>query len=177
MQDAYRICGRGKACRLRAFREEDAETLYRNHCEEELRRWIPNESYADLEEAAGAARFFARCAQENALPYVLAIEDSAAGGLIGDIGLNEVDGEPGEIEIGFSVCERAAGRGTATEAARKMLAIGREAFGAKRIYGRVLKGNAASCRVLEKCGFRLLREEQGAPDDPYGNGMLVYVSE
>ena len=42
------------------------------------------------------------------------------------------------------------------------------------IYGRVVRGNEASVKVLEKNAFQFLREEFGAEDDPYGNGMLVY---
>ena len=44
-------------------------------------------------------------------------------------------------------------------------------------YGRVVHGNAASSRVLEKAGYLFVREEFGAEDDPYGNGMLVYKRE
>ena len=47
-------------------------------------------------------------------------------------------------------------------------------FGANTFWGRVVKGNAASTRVLEKAGYAFVREESGAEDDPYGNGMLVY---
>jgi [ribosomal protein S5]-alanine N-acetyltransferase len=31
--------------------------------------------------------------------------------------------------------------------------------------------------VLEKNGYDFVREEYGAEDDPYGNGMLVYKRE
>lgn len=52
----------------------------------------------------------------------------------------------------------------------------------KGIYGllvlrfRVMRGNNASVRVLEKNGYIFVEEEFGAEDDPYGNGMLVYFS-
>ena len=45
------------------------------------------------------------------------------------------------------------------------------------LYGRVMKGNEASVKVLEKCGYVFLREEQEAEDDPYGRGMLVFGRE
>ena len=47
-------------------------------------------------------------------------------------------------------------------------------FGIDVLYGRVMKGNNASVRVLEKNGFVFDHEEQIAEDDPYGNGMSVY---
>ena len=45
------------------------------------------------------------------------------------------------------------------------------------IWGRVVKGNTASVSVLEKSCYRFVKEEFGAEDDPYGNGMLVYRKE
>ena len=46
-----------------------------------------------------------------------------------------------------------------------------------QLYGRVMRGNNASVRVLEKNGFIFVEEESGAEDDPYGNGMLIYKKE
>ena len=37
-----------------------------------------------------------------------------------------------------------------------------------------MHGNNASVRVLEKNGYEFAKEEFGAEDDPYGNGMLIY---
>ena len=48
------------------------------------------------------------------------------------------------------------------------------AFQITALYGRVMKGNAASESVLKKNGYRFVTEESGAEDDPYGNGMLIY---
>ena len=50
-------------------------------------------------------------------------------------------------------------------------------FGINILYGRVMHGNNASVRVLEKNGYKFVREEFGAEDDPYGNGMLIYKKE
>ncbi len=50
-------------------------------------------------------------------------------------------------------------------------------FGINILYGRVMHGNTASVRVLEKNGYEFVREEFGAEDDPYGNGMLIYKKE
>ena len=47
-------------------------------------------------------------------------------------------------------------------------------FGICTLYGRVIRGNLASMKVLEKNGYVLIGEETDAEDDPYGNGMLVY---
>lgn len=44
--------------RVRQFETDDGQRLYEIHGEEEFRKWIPNECYADLAEAAGAVRFY-----------------------------------------------------------------------------------------------------------------------
>lgn len=40
-----------------------------------------------------------------------------------------------------------------------------------------MRGNHVSVRVLEKNGFEFVKEEFGAEDDAYGNGMLIYRKE
>ena len=95
--------------------------------------------------------------------------------MIGDTGVSEVDGEPEAVEIGYQICDRYSGRGLATEVLRAMTEFAFARFHANVSYGRVVHGNGASARVLEKGGYTFVREEFGAEDDPYGNGMLVFV--
>ena len=160
--------------RIRRFEAEDEKQLHENHLEEEMKQWIPNESYESLEEAAGAIAFYQSCVDAGHLPYVLAVELKETGELIGDTGVNEVEGAPGEVEIGYSICRKYSGLGYATELLEAMTKFVGELFSVKILYGRVMKGNEASLKVLEKCGYVFLREEQDAEDDPYGRGMLVY---
>ncbi len=162
---------------VRVFREEDARLLYENHLDDEVRTWFPNECYADREEALDAVRFYRACAAGGRLPFVLAAELKETGELIGDTGLSEVEGKPDETEIGYCIGRADRGRGVAAELLEAMVAFAFRRFGCRVIWGRVVKGNDASARVLEKCGFRFVREESGAEDDPYGKGMLVYAAE
>lgn len=60
--------------KIRKFEIEDAKCLYENHLEEEVKRWIPNESYVDMEETQGAIKFYVDCVNGKHLPYVLAVE-------------------------------------------------------------------------------------------------------
>lgn len=163
--------------RVRRFEPEDAEPLYEIHLDEEIRKWMPNECYADPGEARGAAEFFADCVSRKELPYVLAVELKETGELIGDAGINEVDGRPEEVEVGFVISRGHRGRGYATELVKAMTEFSAAAFRTRVLYGRVMKGNNASVRVLEKSGYRFVTEETGAEDDPCGNGMLVYLME
>ena len=163
--------------KARRFLPEDAPRLFEIHAEDEVRKWIPNESYADPEEARDAIDFFAGCVDHNRLPYVLAVESKQTGELIGDAGINEVEGQAGEVEVGYVICAAYSGKGYATELLRVMTGFAASKFGSKVLYGRVMRGNGASVKVLENAGFSFVREETGAPDDLLGAGMLVYRKE
>ena len=159
---------------VRKFRDEDARQLYENHLDDEVRKWFPNECYADLEEAQGAVRFYADCVDNGHLPFVLGVELKETGELIGDTGISEVDGKPEETEIGYCIGQQYRGKGYATELLDAVSGFVASRFGVRTIWGRVVHGNEASAKVLEKSGYAFVREESGAEDDPYGNGMLVY---
>lgn len=159
---------------VRKFCASDAQRLFSYHQDEAVRMWIPNECYADVDEARDAIDFFASCVTANRLPYVLAAELKETGELIGDTGVNEVDGMPGEVEIGYVISREHSGKGYATELVNAMTEFVVGKFGIRALYGRVMHGNDASVRVLEKNGYKFVTEEFGAEDDPYGNGMLVY---
>ncbi len=161
----------------RKLEPDDAAQLYKNHAEAKVKKWFPNESYADIDEAKDAIRFFRDCVNQNRLPFVLAIQLKETGELIGDTGVSEVDGEPDALEIGYQICEKYSGKGLATEVLKAMTAFSFARFNATVSYGRVVHGNAASARVLQKAGYVFVNEEYGAEDDPYGNGMLVYKRE
>ena len=161
--------------RARRFELRDAKRLYEYHLDEEVKKWIPNESYENLQEACDAAAFFADCVNFGILPYVLAVELKETGELIGDTGINEVEGKMDEVEIGFVICPECRNRGYASELVRAMTDFTFRSFPIRALCGRVMKGNVASVRVLEKNGYGFVTEESGAEDDPYGNGMLVYV--
>ena len=85
----------------------------------------------------------------------ITVEDVAVGS-IGFFGPPQpgADGTP-EAEIGYGLVEAARGAGYATEAVTAMVAAA-EAAGA-RVRASVLPDNAASIRVLTKCGFTELR--------------------
>jgi len=142
--------------------------------EEEVKVWIPNESYVDMKETKGAIKFYVDCVNGKHLPYVLAVELKETGELIGDTGVNEVEGNPGEVEMGYGICKKYSGNGYAAELLKAMTELIKRTFGINILYGCVMRGNNVSVRVLEKNGYEFVKEEFGAEDDPYGNGMLIY---
>ncbi|MCI9086157.1 MAG: GNAT family N-acetyltransferase [Clostridia bacterium] len=74
----------------------------------------------------------------------------------------------------YGICKKHSGKGYATELLKAMTEYIAETFEIHVLYGRVMNGNNASVRVLEKSGYEFIKEEFGAEDDPYGNGMLIY---
>lgn len=100
---------------VRRFEEKDAEQLYNNHLGDKVKKWFPNECYEDVSEAGEAIEFYADCVDANHLPFVLAVELKETGEMIGDTGVNEVEGHPGEVEIGYIIADGHSGKGYAKE--------------------------------------------------------------
>jgi RimJ/RimL family protein N-acetyltransferase len=87
-----------------------------------------------------------------------AVVERATGELVGRVGVMRQDGwqaTPERDEVGWAVAARHWGRGIATEAARGAIADGFERVGLPRILSWTLPHNAASRRVMEKCGLGL----------------------
>ena len=162
---------------IRKFREDDAQELYENHLDEEVKKWFPNECYADPKEALDAICFFDGCVDRGELPFVLAAELKETGELIGDTGVSEVEGRPFEVEVGYCIGLKYRRMGYTSELLDAISVYTASRFGIRTIYGRVVHGNEASVKVLEKNAYRFIGEELGAEDDPYGNGMLVFRKE
>ena len=152
---------------IRQFEIEDANRLYQNHMEEKVKKWFPNECYADIYEAKGAIEFYRDCVDKNRLPFVLAVLLKETAELIGDTGVSEVEGTDNEVEIGYQISDKYCGKGFATEVLKAMTDFSFNKMSADVVYGRVVHGNNASARVLEKAGYSFENEEFGAEDDPY----------
>jgi ribosomal-protein-alanine N-acetyltransferase len=87
--------------------------------------------------------------------YYLTMVLKSDGAVIGDAGIDVKKRGPGggEGEIGFFLIKRYWGRGYATEAARLVIDYGFSQLGLHRITASCLAANAASERVMQKCGM------------------------
>lgn len=74
--------------------------------------------------------------------------------LVGAGGYFGPPNEIGEVEIGFSVMPTWQGLGYATEIARALIEYAFTDRRVNKVIAHTACGNVASCRVLEKCGFR-----------------------
>ena len=146
--------------KIRKFTTEDTQSLFRNHLEDDVKKWSPNECYADIEETQGAINFYVDCVNNRRLPYVLAVELKETGELIGDTGVNEVEGNCNEVEIGYGICKKHSGKGYATELLNAMTKYIVSSFGINILYGRVMRGNNASEEFLKRMDMSLIKKKQ-----------------
>lgn len=86
--------------------------------------------------------------------FQFALEDKAGGGFAGDCGLRIVETDIRLAQIGYTIAPSRWGNGLATEAVSALIAYAFGNFDIHRITASVDPQNLASCRVLEKVGFR-----------------------
>jgi RimJ/RimL family protein N-acetyltransferase len=89
-----------------------------------------------------------------------AIEEKQTGAYAGDIGFGDfkrdiVPSMQNVPEVGFALAPRFHGLGYATEALRAVLEWGDEHLPSTRTVALANEANAASIRVLEKCGYTI----------------------
>jgi RimJ/RimL family protein N-acetyltransferase len=142
--------------RLRRSRPEDAEAISRYRSDPDVNRqqgWErtdPEAVRADIEEMALRA-------PGDAGGWVqFSVEEREGGRLVGDVGVSPAEGEPGVLKVGYTIDPGFQGRGYATEAVGALLAYAFETLGAEVIRAYASAENAASIRVAEHVGMRLI---------------------
>ncbi|HEY7478569.1 MAG TPA: GNAT family N-acetyltransferase [Actinomycetota bacterium] len=99
----------------------------------------------------------------------LTVEDRAEGRLVGDVGLCPL--EEGVIEVGYTIAPEFQGRGYGTEAVRALVDYAFDVLGARVVRAYADAGNAASIRVMEKAGLRLIERFTGNDEDGAWTGV------
>jgi RimJ/RimL family protein N-acetyltransferase len=124
------------------------------------------DSPADLEPAMAAYH-----SADEASPIRFALSTHAGGPLIGTAGFHSISVPHRTAEIAYDFAPEYWGRGLATACCNALAAWGFAQRGYVRIQATALDTNAASVRVLEKCGFvlegkmRRFRLVRGVPRD------------
>lgn len=83
----------------------------------------------------------------------LTVVRRADGAILGGVGLDDIS-ENDSAELGYWIGREHRGKGYASEAVDLMVRTGFRRLGLFRIEALVFPANAASRRVLKKCGFR-----------------------
>ena len=128
-----------------------AMDVHKNSLDEDIRRFVPDEVFETPEEAEETVEFLMSQygTADGPLVYAVLLKDGEKN--IGYVQLVPI-GE-GKWEIGYHVAKPYTCKGYATEAVTAFLPVMAEKVGISEVYGIRLLENAASGRVLEKCGF------------------------
>jgi [ribosomal protein S5]-alanine N-acetyltransferase len=140
---------------LRELTDADAGALHRIYGDAETMRYVgrTGEPTADLEATARVIAFAHRHANLHGFS-LWAIDETNGEPVVGVAGLLWVEGRGPEVEAVYLVRRDRWGRGYATEALRKVLRIGHDELGLRRIVALAYPENDASRRVMEKAGMR-----------------------
>ena len=141
------------------FTPDMAQAVHENSLDEDNRRFVPDEVFETAEEAEETIRFLMRQygGTEGPLVYPVLLKDGTPVGHV-----QAVPMEDGSWEAGYHIGGRYTGRGYATEACGSFFPAVMEKLGIREIAGICAAENAASRRVLEKCGFS--KEYEGIGD-------------
>ena len=132
------------------FTPDMAEAVHLNSLDENNRRFVPDEVFETIEEAAETLEFLMGVYESGDGPLVYPVL-TRAGDNIGYV--QAVPFEDGTWEVGYHIGEKFTGQGYATEAVKGFLPVILPKLGITRIAGICLAENVSSVRVMEKCGF------------------------
>lgn len=132
------------------FQPEMAEAVHLNSLDEDTRRFVPDEVFETVEEAADTIDFLMGCyaSGEGPLVYPVLLKDGSYIGYVQAVPLDE-----GGWEIGYHIGGSYTKKGYATEAVRAFLPVILPQLGIKEILGICRTANAGSVKVLERSGF------------------------
>ena len=133
------------------FSPDMAEDVHRNSLDEDNRRFVPDEVFETVSEARETISFLISRYGGTEGPFVYPVLLKDGGKNIGYVQLIPL--QDGKWEIGYHIAKAYTGNGYATEAVRAFLPEAARMAGTESVYGICLSDNAASVRVLRKCGF------------------------
>lgn len=134
------------------FTPDMAQAVHENSLDEDNRRFVPDEVFETVDEAAETIEFLMSQygGSDGPFVYPVLIKDGENIGYVQAIPLDD-----GFWEIGFHVGEKYTKNGYATEAVKAFLPVIMNKLGIEKIKGICLSENIASKKVMEKCGFVL----------------------
>ncbi|NLD84189.1 MAG: GNAT family N-acetyltransferase [Clostridiales bacterium] len=142
----------GERLLITEFSSEMSPDVHRNSLDEDNRRFVPDEVFETEEEAREALAFLMSRYEGNAGPFVYPVLLKTGE----NIGYVQAAPIGNGWEAGYHIAKPYTGRGYAAEAVSAFLPVIARQLDIDRVEGVCLKENAASVRVLEKCGFRRL---------------------
>lgn len=132
------------------FTMDMAEAVHLNSLDEDNRRFVPDEVFETVEEAAQTVEFLMGVYENGGGPLVYPVlrKDGTYIGYVQAIPIDD-----GTWEVGYHIGANYTGQGYATEAVKAFLPVILPQLGIDRIAGICLADNKASVTVMERCGF------------------------
>lgn len=137
---------------IKEFDLSMAKDVHENSLDDDNRRFVPDEVFETEDAARETIEFLISqyAAEDGPLVYPVLTKN---GENIGYVQLAPIDDG---WEIGYHIAKKYTGKGYASEAVSAFLPVIAKKKGLSEIYGICLKENAASLKVMEKCGFENL---------------------
>ena len=150
------------------FTPDMAQAVHENSLDEDTRRFVPDEVFETVEEAAETIAFLMSQYGGKEGPLVYPVLLKADGTYVGYVQAVPLDDST--WEIGYHIGVAYTKQGYATEAVKAFLPVVMKALQLSEIEGVCLADNTASRRVMEKCGFLPVYEGTG---DYQGEGRTI----
>jgi RimJ/RimL family protein N-acetyltransferase len=143
---------------LRQFTEDDVENLFELNSDPEVMRYITGGRGTPREEL-----------RDTIIPFHLAVygrldrrgtwaAESATGEFLGWFHFRPgPDQDITNLDLGYRLRRAAWNQGYATEGSRALITMGFTDLDVQRVYAHTMAFNAASRRVMEKCGLTFVR--------------------
>ncbi len=138
---------------LRPWRLEELDRYHSLRGDPDVARFLYDEALTRTEAAEKLAGLQTEITEAGRW-INLAVEVTASGEVVGDVGLCWRSDEHRQAEIGYVFHPDSRGHGYATEAARAIVDLAFTALGAHRVAGHLDSRNRASAALLERLGMR-----------------------
>jgi RimJ/RimL family protein N-acetyltransferase len=162
---------------LRSYRTTDAEVVWEaiEESRPSLARWVPDIGRRNMAEVEHALASLAHD-QDRGTRLIFGVWERSSGQFLGEVGLYEFDQGAGRGEVGYWLRRTARRQGYATEALGALLGYANGEVGLERFEAHIAGDNAASRRLAERLGFRMVGRRAPAPHwDAQGTEVLIYV--
>lgn len=132
------------------FTMDMAQAVHVNSLDEDNRRFVPDEVFETVEEAADTVGFLMSVYEngEGPLVYPVLLKDNTYIGYV-----QAVPFDDGTWEVGYHIGSGYTKKGYATEAVKAFLPVIMARLSITEIAGICLAENKASVKVMERCGF------------------------
>ena len=141
------------------FTPDMAQAVHENSLDEDNRRFVPDEVFETVEDAAETIEFLMSRygGDEGPFVYPVLLKDGSNIVYVQAVPLGD-----GVWEIGYHIAVLYTKKGYCTEAVRAFLPVEKKRLGIRKMEGVCLADNIASRKVMEKCGF--VKEFEGEGD-------------